>query len=54
MSSNRARRPTNIHALFNIIAGFLFVVAAFQLLTGESGVDWMWLLVGILFLAGGA
>ena len=54
MSSNRARRPTNIHALFNIIAGFLFVVAAFHLLTGESGVDWMWLLVGILFLAGGA
>jgi hypothetical protein len=54
MSSDRARRPTNIHALFNIIAGLLFVAAAFHLLTGESGVDWMWLLVGILFLVGGA
>ena len=54
MSSDGAQRQANIHALFNIIAGLLFIVAAFRLLTGEGGVDWMWLVVGILFLAGGA
>jgi hypothetical protein len=37
----------------NIVAGLLFFAAAFNLLTGQKGVDWMWLLVGILFVAGG-
>ena len=54
MSSDGARRETNIHAWFNIITGLLFIVAAFRLLTGESGVDWIWLVVGILFLVRGA
>jgi hypothetical protein len=53
MSTEPARRSTNIHALFNLLAGLLFVAAAFHLLTGERGVDWMWLVVGVLFLAGG-
>ncbi|MCC7355877.1 MAG: hypothetical protein IT330_19225 [Anaerolineae bacterium] len=41
------------NAIINIVAGLLFFVAAFNLLTGQGGVDWMWLIVGVLFVAGG-
>lgn len=51
-----SQQPGNKHktnAIFNIVAGLLFFVAAFNLLTGPDGVNWMWLIVGVLFVAGG-
>jgi hypothetical protein len=53
MKSPQPVRKTIISAILNLVAGFLFIIAAFHIITGESGVDWMWLIVGILFIAGG-
>lgn len=42
-----------INAIFNIVAGILFFAAAFNVLAGLHRVDWIWLVVGILFVVGG-
>lgn len=50
------KQPDNkkkINAVFNIVAGILFFIAAFNLLTGQSGFDWLSLVAGILFVVGG-
>jgi|WetSurMetagenome_2_1015567.scaffolds.fasta_scaffold793366_1 hypothetical protein len=44
---------TKISAILNLIAGVLFIMAAFHVLTGESGIDWMWIVVGTLFIIAG-
>jgi hypothetical protein len=51
--SQQPKNRQRTNAILNIVAGLLFFAAAFYLLTGQKGVDWMWLLVGILFVAGG-
>lgn len=53
MASQQSSKKQKTNAIFNIIAGILFFVAAFNLLTGQGGVDWMWLIVGVLFVTGG-
>ena len=53
MAHQQSNNKQRTKAIFNIIAGFLFFVAAFNLFTGQSGVNWMWLLVGVLFVVGG-
>ncbi len=53
MTSQRPNRKQKTNALFNIIAGILFLGTAFNVMTGEGGIHWGWLLVGIVFVAGG-
>lgn len=45
------KKKTN--AVFNIVAGILFFIAAFNLLTGQGGFDWLSLVAGILFMVAG-
>jgi len=53
MASQQPGSKPKANAIFNIIAGILFFVAGFNILTGEVGVNWMWLIVGVLFIVGG-
>ena len=53
MTSPRPKNKQRINAIFNIVAGLFFFAAAFNLLTGQHEVNWMWLLVGIVFVVGG-
>jgi hypothetical protein len=43
----------NYSAALNILAGVLFVIAAFHPLTGEQGVDYLYIFVGVLFAIAG-
>ncbi len=53
MSTEEREHKLRTSAVLNIAAGVLFLVAAFNLLTGDRGIDWMYLLVGAVFVIGG-
>lgn len=53
MTRQQPDNKQKTNAVFNIVAGILFFIAAFNLLTGQGGFDWLSLVAGILFVAGG-
>ncbi len=53
MSTRDTDNKLRTSAILNIVAGLLFFVAAFNLLTGDPGVNWMYLVVGAIFVGGG-
>ena len=53
MTFQQPSHKQRISAILNIIAGILFLAAALHLLTGQRGMDWMSLLAGVFFVAGG-
>jgi multisubunit Na+/H+ antiporter MnhB subunit len=53
MSKQDKAQRARTSAILNIAAGVLFLVAAFNLLTGEPGINWMYMIVGVLFIGGG-
>ncbi len=53
MSSEEREHKLRTSSVLNITAGILFFVAGFNLLTGDRGIDWMYLLVGAVFIIGG-
>ncbi len=44
---------TPASSVINIIAGMLFLVAAFHVITGEAGIDYLYIIIGLLLLAAG-
>jgi len=53
MTAQQPNHKQRISAILNIIAGILFFAAAFHLLTGQSGMNWMSLIAGVFFVVGG-
>jgi predicted branched-subunit amino acid permease len=53
MAPQSSEKKQKISAIINIIAGLLFLGAAFGVLTGEAGVNWMWLILSVLFAGAG-
>ncbi len=53
MKSQEKEHRLRTSAILNIIAGVLFFVAAFNPLTGESGINWIYIFVGAIFIGGG-
>ena len=53
MPTQQPNYKQRISAILNIIAGILFLAAAFHLLTGQGGIDWLSLIAGVIFVAGG-
>lgn len=53
MTQQQPDNKKKTNAIFNIVAGILFFIAAFNLLTGQGGFDWLSLAAGILFVVGG-
>ncbi len=53
MTRQQPDNKQKTNAVFNIVAGILFFIAAFNLLAGQGGFDWLSLVAGILFVAGG-
>ncbi len=53
MASQETHNKLRTSAILNIVAGALFLVAAFNLLTGDAGINWMYVLVGVVFIGGG-
>jgi hypothetical protein len=50
------KEPVKIHSIsaaINILAGLLWILAAFHPLTGEPGVDYLFIVLGLFFLAAG-
>ena len=47
---NKPADKINVSALFNILAGVLFMLAAFHPLTGEKGIDYAYIFIGLLLL----
>ena len=44
---------SNLSAWINLLAGVLWIVAAFHPITGEPGIDYWFILFGVFFLAAG-
>ncbi len=42
-----------ISSISNLLAGALFILAAFHLITKEAGIDYWYILLGIVFLVSG-
>ncbi len=53
MGSQERENKLRTSSVLNIIAGALFLVAGFNLLTGGHRIEWMYLLVGAVFIGGG-
>jgi hypothetical protein len=53
MDSQHDSRKHKINAVFNLVASLLFLVAGFNLLGGGGRIDWPWIVVAVLFFAGG-
>jgi LPXTG-motif cell wall-anchored protein len=53
MKTQEKERRLRTSAIFNIVAGVLWFVAAFNPLTGESSIKWMYMILGAIFIAGG-
>lgn len=50
MRSSQSKNKQKTTAVLNIIAGVLFSASAFNLLTGLERIDWIWLILGLLFV----
>lgn len=53
MHSQHPSRKQKVNAVINLVASLLFLVAAFNLLGGGGRIDWPWIVVAVLFFAGG-
>jgi len=53
MHSQHPSRKQKANAVINLVASLLFLVAAFNLLGGGGRIDWPWIVVAVLFFAGG-
>jgi predicted branched-subunit amino acid permease len=53
MSTQQPKSKININAMLNIVAGLLFLGAAFNVITGQEGINWMALIASVICLAGG-
>lgn len=53
MNDQKLERRSRMSAIFNLVAGLLFLVAAFNIITGEPGINWMYIIVGVLFIIAG-
>ena len=53
MSTKDTDNKLRTSAILNIVAGLLWFVAAFNIFTGDPGVNWMYLVVGAIFVGGG-
>jgi hypothetical protein len=53
MNNQKSERRSRTSAIFNLVAGLLFLVAAFNILTGDPGINWMYIIVGVLFIIAG-
>ncbi len=53
MASQDTHNKLRTSAILNIVAGALFFVAAFNILTGDPGINWMYMIVGAVFVGGG-
>jgi hypothetical protein len=53
MTSQQPGNKIRINAVLNIIAGVLFLGAAFNVITGQAGINWMALIASVICLAGG-
>jgi|WetSurMetagenome_2_1015567.scaffolds.fasta_scaffold630655_1 hypothetical protein len=53
MNNQEKQHKVRTSAILNLVAGLLFIVAAFNLLTGEAGINWMYVFVGVVFIVGG-
>jgi len=47
---NKPTNRLNTAAALNILAGVLFVAAAFHPFTGEQGVEYAYIFIGLLFI----
>ncbi len=53
MNNQEREHRLRTSAILNIVAGLLFLVAAFNILTGDPGINWMYIIVGVIFIGGG-
>jgi predicted branched-subunit amino acid permease len=53
MTSQPPKSKININAMLNIVAGLLFLGAAFNVITGQAGINWLALIASVICLAGG-
>ncbi len=50
---DKNKKSRHISSIFNLFAGALFIVAAFHVITNEPGIDYWYILLGIVFLVSG-
>ena len=50
MMDNKNKKSLPISSMLNLIAGILFVLAAFHILTSDVGIDYRYIFIGIVFL----
>ena len=50
MMDNKNKKSIPISSILNLIAGALFVLAAFHVLTNDAGIDYPYIFIGIVFL----
>jgi hypothetical protein len=50
---NTIKKRKTGSAIFNLVVGGLFILAGFNILTGAQGINYMYLLIGALFLLRG-
>jgi predicted branched-subunit amino acid permease len=53
MTSQQPQNKIRINAMLNIVAGVLFLGAAFNVITGQDGINWLALIASVICLAGG-
>ncbi len=50
---DKSKKSSLISPIFNLLAGVLFILAAFHVITNEAGIDYWYVLLGIAFLVSG-
>jgi hypothetical protein len=53
MNNQEKHHKARTSAILNLVAGLLFIVAAFNLLTGDPIIKWMYVFIGVVFIIGG-
>lgn len=53
MNNQEKQHKVRTSAILNLVAGLLFIVAAFNLLTGDPIIKWMYVFIGVVFIIGG-
>jgi hypothetical protein len=49
----KSNNPIRISSAINLLAGVLWVIAAFHPITGGTGVDYWFIVFGVFFMAAG-